>query len=99
MDATRFAARLKELREKAGLTQKQLADAAGLSQRAVSHWEQRVREPAWSNVVALAEALGVDCTAFTQQPATGREPAGRGRPAKPKDTAQPVPSNPRGRPH
>jgi transcriptional regulator with XRE-family HTH domain len=83
MDASRFAARLKELREAAGLTQMQLADAAGLSQRAVSHWEQGLREPAWSNVVAMAEALGVDCRAFLKEPASTPAPK-RGRPAKAK---------------
>ena len=26
-------------------------------------------EPSWGNVLALAKALGVDCTAFDQEPA------------------------------
>jgi transcriptional regulator with XRE-family HTH domain len=77
-----FAARLKELREAAGLSQKALADRAGLSQRAVSHWEQGIREPGWSNVLALARALGVDCRAFDQKPAP-RPETRPGRPAKP----------------
>jgi transcriptional regulator with XRE-family HTH domain len=81
MDPEQFAPRLKELREQAGLTQKALAEKAGLSQRAVSHWEQGLREPSWSNVLALATALGVDCLAFQQAPAAVSEPR-RGRPAK-----------------
>ncbi len=76
-----FAARLKELREKASLSQKELADKAGLSQRAISHWEQNIREPGWSSVVALARALGVSCEAFLEEPAN-RSPARRGRPPK-----------------
>jgi transcriptional regulator with XRE-family HTH domain len=79
--ATWFAARLKELREAAGLTQKELADRAKVSQRAVSHWEQGLREPGWAAVLTLAEVLGVDCTAFTQAPAE-RPEQGPGRPRK-----------------
>src|SRR5262245_8066292 len=83
MDASRFGLRLKELREAAGLSQKELAEKAGLTQRAVSHWEQGLRDPAWSSVVALAEARRPDCRAVLQAPAD-REPAGPGRPsAKP----------------
>src|SRR5438309_671419 len=77
-DAERFGPRLRELREEAGLTQQQLAEKAGLSQRAVSHWEQGLREPAWSNEVALARALGVNLDAFLVEPAA-RPQAGRGR--------------------
>ena len=79
MNGKWFGARLKELREKSGLSQKELADKAALSLRAISHWEQGLREPGWSNVVALAEALAVDCRAFLQEPAERSEPR-RGRP-------------------
>jgi transcriptional regulator with XRE-family HTH domain len=65
-----FAARLKALREARGLTQKQLAERADLHLGAVFKLEQGKREPAWSTVLALAEALGVDCRAFA-----GEEPA------------------------
>jgi transcriptional regulator with XRE-family HTH domain len=85
MDPKVFGARLKELRERTGQTQKALADRAGISQRAVSHWEQGLREPSWSNVLALAEALGVDCQAFQEPPAGQPEPR-RGRPPKPDVT-------------
>ena len=63
-----FSETLQQLRKDRGLTQQQLADAAGLSQTAVSQWEAGVREPSWSAVRALAAALGVDCTAFTAAP-------------------------------
>jgi len=78
---TEFGIRLKELREAAKLTQQQLADKAGVSQRAVSHWEQGLREPSWSNAKSLADALGVDCTAFEKR-ATRTSRTKRGRPAK-----------------
>jgi transcriptional regulator with XRE-family HTH domain len=81
MDPKLFGARLKELREQAGLTQKALADKAGISQRAVSHYEQGLHDPTWTSVLALATALGVDCLAFQQAPAEVPEPR-RGRPRK-----------------
>ncbi|HEY8506369.1 MAG TPA: helix-turn-helix transcriptional regulator [Gemmataceae bacterium] len=77
-----FAARLRELRELAGLSQKELAERSGLSQRAVSHWEQGLREPMWSNVLALAAALGVPITAFLEPPAAPRLTPRRGRPRR-----------------
>jgi transcriptional regulator with XRE-family HTH domain len=83
VNAEYFSARLRELRTAAGLTQAELAKKAGLSQKAISDWEQARREPLWSNVVALAAALGVDALAFLKQPKE-RPPAGRGRPPKGK---------------
>jgi transcriptional regulator with XRE-family HTH domain len=80
-DADWFGPRLRALREGAGLTQRQLADRAGVSLEGVAQWERGVREPGWSNVLVLAEALGVDCTAFTQKPAD-MAPRGPGRPPK-----------------
>jgi transcriptional regulator with XRE-family HTH domain len=97
MDAGRFSARLKELREQAGLSQKELADRAGLSQKAISHWEQALRDPSWPNVVALATALGVSTEAFLEEP-RGRPPQGRGRPPKAKEEEPPAPKRRRGRP-
>jgi transcriptional regulator with XRE-family HTH domain len=97
MGAEWFGQRLKELREQAGLSQKELADKVGLSQRAVSHWEQGLREPGWSNVVALAEALGVNCLAFLEE-AAERPKSHRGRPPKAQQEQEPQPKRPRRRP-
>jgi transcriptional regulator with XRE-family HTH domain len=99
MRAEWFAGRLKELREQAGLTQRQLGEQAGVSERAVAQWERGVREPVWSNVIALCQALGVSCEAFTQEPAP-REGAGPGRPPKRAGgvPAEEQPKRPRGRP-
>jgi transcriptional regulator with XRE-family HTH domain len=93
-----FAGRLRELREKAGLSRQQLADKAGLKVGGVRNLEQGVREPGWRTVVALADALGVDCRAFLEEPHD--MPADRGgRPPKPKEKAEPdKPKRPRGRP-
>ena len=98
-EASWFGARLRELREQAGLTQQQLAEQCGVKWEAVSRWERSTREPSWSNVVALAKALGVECTAFLQEPAPAL-PAGPGRPRKPsaESADQQQPKRPRGRP-
>jgi DNA-binding XRE family transcriptional regulator len=84
MSALSFPARLRELRETAGLTQGQLAERAGVQRGAVARWELGTREPSWSNVVALAGALGVDCNAFLEAPAAWsvHYKAARGRPRK-----------------
>jgi transcriptional regulator with XRE-family HTH domain len=90
--------RIRELRAGAGLSREQLAAAAGVSVRAVVQWELGEREPGWFNVLALAEALGVDCTAFTRPPSV-QPRAGPGRPRKERAEAPaPAPKRPRGRP-
>src|SRR5262245_25293212 len=76
-----FAARLKELREQAGLTQQALADAAGMHRFGVAKLEQGLREPSWGTVKALCQALGVSCEAFNQE-AAARPPTSPGRPRK-----------------
>jgi transcriptional regulator with XRE-family HTH domain len=77
-----FPGRLRELREQAGLTQKQLGQQAGMSERAIAQWERGIREPGWSNIIALAKALGVTCEAFTVEPSTQLPPPRPGRPRK-----------------
>jgi transcriptional regulator with XRE-family HTH domain len=96
MSAAWFAGRLRTLRAEAGLTQEQLAERAGVKRDAVARWERGNREPSWSNVIALADALGVSCDAFRQEPALTPEPQ-RGRPRK-AAPPEPTPKRPRGRP-
>jgi transcriptional regulator with XRE-family HTH domain len=57
-DAT-FAARLREIRAAAGLTQQELADAVGVKREQVARWEGGRGDPTWTRVLALAAALGV----------------------------------------
>jgi transcriptional regulator with XRE-family HTH domain len=83
MDASNFGLRLKELRTRAGLTQPELAERAGLSKAGIADWEQGRRKPSWEVVLKLADALGVDCSAFHEAPAPVK-PAGRGRPKRKK---------------
>jgi transcriptional regulator with XRE-family HTH domain len=95
MNAEWFAGRLKELREKAGVTQHQLGEKAGLSQAGIADLEQGRRKPAWETVVALCQALGVGPSAFLQEPGAMPKPR-RGRPRK--VVVEAAPKRPRGRP-
>ena len=89
--ASHFGARLRELRESSGLTQAQLAERAGLHPQGVVKLERGEREPAWATVVALAEALGVDCRAFLEEPSkAASEPRGPGRPPKAPPSVPPA---------
>lgn len=55
-----FGARVRALRQKAGLTQEQLAHAAGLHRAEVGFIERAEREPGITIVLPLATALGVN---------------------------------------
>lgn len=63
-EETGFGARLKSLREERGMTQQQLADAAGMNKFGLAKLEQGVTEPYWPTVLKLAKALNVTCEAF-----------------------------------
>lgn len=63
-DLPLFAARLRDLRDAAKLTQHELAHRTGLHRQAIAKLETGVTRPTWDTVQALARALGVDCTAF-----------------------------------
>jgi transcriptional regulator with XRE-family HTH domain len=92
-DAEGFGARLRELREKAGLTQEDLAERAGVKRGAVARWESGAREPSWGNIVALADALGVSTEAFREEPDEPPEKRKAGRPKKPT-SGEPAPETP-----
>jgi repressor LexA len=62
-----FGETLKGLREKAGLSQRELAEKAGVGQKSISWWENGEREPSISNVQKLCTALGVTCDVFFDQ--------------------------------
>jgi transcriptional regulator with XRE-family HTH domain len=97
IEADYFAARLKELREAAELTQQGLAERAGLSKGNVADLEQGRYAPTWPTVIALCKALGVRCDSFLEEPAERPEPQ-RGRPPKAKEEPEPPLKRPRGRP-
>lgn len=56
--AETFAARLRRLRERAGLTQEALAACLGVTRQAVARWESGTREPSLATAELLAAALG-----------------------------------------
>lgn len=85
MDAKQFGARLRELREAAGLTQAELADQAGLSQGAIGMWETGKRAPSFPLVINIAEALRVPLDAFLVPPAVIQKSHRPGRPPKSRE--------------
>jgi XRE family transcriptional regulator, fatty acid utilization regulator len=59
MAKTDFGKRLKEFRAAAGFTQVELGDRTGIHARTIINLERGERDPNWTTVIALAEALGV----------------------------------------
>ena len=54
-----FSDRLREMREKRGISQQKLSELAGLNRNYVSDVERGRRNPCLNNIVKLAEALDV----------------------------------------
>lgn len=94
MNLKAFGAKLRQLREAAGLSQKALAEKAGLSQKAISHWEVGQREPGMAGALALAKALGVSVEVLGEGTEDVPE-VKRGRPRKGKPAGQDEPKKPR----
>lgn len=55
-----MGAKIRQLRERRGMTQKQLADALGLSQVAICLWETGENVPTIQNLYRLADILGCE---------------------------------------
>ena len=55
-----FAANLRQLREKAGMTQERLGHLAGVHPTEVSRMEAGMRDPRLTTVLKLAGALGTE---------------------------------------
>lgn len=75
--ASGFGDRLKQLRQRAGMTQEQLAYTARVSLSSVTKAEQGKIEPTWNTVRALAKALGVSLAEFDsvdEPPAANAKP-------------------------
>ena len=49
--------KIKSMRKKRGLTQKQLAELLGVKQQNVSDWERSLRSPSVKNLKKLSEIL------------------------------------------
>lgn len=52
---------IKELRMERDLSQQKLAEAIGVSQKAIDYWERSVNEPKASYIVRLADFFEVSC--------------------------------------
>src|SRR5438128_2563699 len=63
-DLMTLADKIRELREKAGMSQSQLAKASGIPTTTIQGYEQGRREPLWDGLFKLSTALGVSCEAF-----------------------------------
>lgn len=74
-----LAEKLKAIREKAGLSQYELAKRAGLSKQAISRLEIESYQTSWETVQRLAKALGIECCAFKDADLTipGQQPPGQ----------------------
>ena len=81
-----FGARLRELREAAGLTLRDMAARVGKSYATVSQWEAGNTSPNFVDVVKIAAVLGQPVDAFAVIPTTIPErPMGRKPKPKPAD--------------
>lgn len=66
--------RIAQARQEAGLTQKQLAQKLGTTQRVLTYWEREAAGLRADQLAKLAEALGVSADYFL-----GRDNKGRGK--------------------
>ena len=60
----RFALRLKELREEAGLSVEQFAEKSGIPAATIYDWEKARRVPSIDRIPELAKALGIEIQTF-----------------------------------
>jgi transcriptional regulator with XRE-family HTH domain len=66
-DRVRLGRAVRALRHEQGLTQEQLAEAAGLHWTYVGGIERGERNPSWDNVVKLARALRIAVSELAAQ--------------------------------
>ena len=82
-----FGQKLQHLRNRAGLSQSQLADKAGISIKTIQSWEISRRTPRWIHLLAkLAEGLNVPIE--TLVPDDAQNEVGKSTPKKPRAPAR-----------
>jgi transcriptional regulator with XRE-family HTH domain len=79
-----FAERLRELRDRAGLSEARLAEASGLMFGTVHGYGLGRRKPSFAAVVKIARALGVTCEAFANCTDVSAEEPAKKQPRKPR---------------
>lgn len=56
--------RIKEFRLEKGLSQTQLANIIGVSQKAIDYWERNINEPKSSYIIAMVKCFGISYDEF-----------------------------------
>ena len=56
--------KIKELRVEKGLSQTQLAEKIGVSQKAIDYWERNVNEPKASYIISLVQFFEISFDEF-----------------------------------
>src|SRR5687768_16426293 len=96
-----FGQRLQQLREEAGLTQQQLAEASGVNVWTIRGYEQGRREPGWQVAIELAKGVGGTVEAFADGGSGEKAEAGQeatpDRAGSRNKQPPPGPPKPRGR--
>jgi transcriptional regulator with XRE-family HTH domain len=59
-----FSEKIKELSKVAGLSERKLAEKAGIPFGTVHNYFISKAVPSWINMIKIAEALGVECSVF-----------------------------------
>jgi transcriptional regulator with XRE-family HTH domain len=72
-DTLSFGSTLRQIREKRGYTQAQLADLSGMSRRMIGHYETLVRRPSVDKVKRLADTLGVSVNELMDSPLPSKQ--------------------------
>ena len=94
--ATSLGQRISAARKDAALTQQQLADKLGTTQRVVTYWEREAVSLKAEQLTALAVALGITLDKLMGRPqpkARGTGPTGRAKHIFDRVTARPASSN------
>lgn len=78
MPGMTFGQRLRKIREKAGMSRRELEDRSGVSQRTIQYLEDDEQDPRRATLEALAEVLGPELL----QAAFPKQLVGSGRPSK-----------------
>jgi transcriptional regulator with XRE-family HTH domain len=78
---TPLGQRVADTREKAGLTQTELGQKLGISQRVIANWERKPVALRAEQLAALADALGVSADYLLGRP-DAKQPVQKGPPGK-----------------
>lgn len=71
---TTMGAKIKELREKAGMTQTELADRLGVSKSVISAYEKGIRNPSFKVLPLIAKTFNVTELYFFEKGEWGNQP-------------------------